>query len=350
MLRKLASIQTIEKIDPIQGADMIELATVLGWHVIVRKGEYIPGDRVVYVEIDSVLPERPEFEFLRDRCFINKHGFRGFRIRTLKMRGVVSQGIIFPMSILPDSCYELGEDVTAVLGVQKYEIPDTIIQPKCSGFRKRGNFPRFIPKTDEIRIQSVPQVLERHRGKHFYATEKFDGTSMTVYRDAETGLHVCSRNFDLVPDDVHKYNGTAYWDVAKRDKLEDLLKVLGNVALQGELIGPGIQENRYGLTDHKYLVFNVWDIDNQQYFERDVMEDMIDGLGLSRDFIVPRVYDFTLDHTVDDIIEMSRGRSTIADVPREGIVVRPWEEQRDPDLGRLSFKAINPDFLLRYGL
>ena len=180
MHRALASIQTIDKLEPIPGVDRIELAHVLGWKVIVKKGEFQTGDKVVYVEVDSVLPEDSRFKFLRKCCYINRFGLKGFRIKTIKLKGVISQGIVFPITILPDGDYPIGSDVTSVIGITKYEIPDISILKKP---RARGTFPRDIPKTDEIRVQSIPDVLVRHAGKEFYATEKFDGTSMTVFWD-----------------------------------------------------------------------------------------------------------------------------------------------------------------------
>jgi len=344
-MRKLASIQEISAIDPIPGADAIEVARILGWNVVIRKGQFKPGDIVTYCEIDSLLPEREEFEFLRKNCFVNNYGFKGFRIRTAKLRGQISQGIAFPLDILPNGqAYYIGEDVTELLGIQKYEKPI----PMPARAMIRGNFPAFIPKTDEMRIQAVPRVLERNAGKQFYVTEKLDGTSMTVFRDAETGMHVCSRNMDLKPDYVHKWNGSSYWHYAVSHGLEELLKTLGNVALQGELIGPGIQDNRYQLQDYQYRVFNVYDIENGRYMELQAMLDMVEAFGLGKDFLVPHVSEIELSHSVDDLIEMAKGKSTLCDRPREGLVFRAIPESIDQELGRLSFKAINQDFLLKY--
>ena len=343
-MRKLASVQKIERIDPIEKADSIEAATILGWHVVTRKGEFHPGDIVAYCEIDSLLPEKPEFEFLRKGCFVDNYGFKGFRIRTIKLRGQVSQGIVFPLSILPEGNYPVGEDVTELIGIQKYEKPI----PMPSRAFIRGIFPAHIPKTDETRIQAIPGILDRHRGKTFHVTEKLDGTSMTVYRDPETGLHVCSRNMDLKPDYVHKWNGSSYWHYAITHNLEELLKSLGNVALQGELIGPAIQGDKYNLKDLQYRVFNIYDIDNNRYVEYQAMLDMVDSFGL-KDFLVPSIGEIDLSHTVDELVEMAKGKSILCDRPREGLVFRAIPEQNDPSIGRLSFKAINPDFLLKWG-
>src|SRR5262249_562896 len=151
--------------------DAIEVARVLGWRVVVKKGEFRVGDRVVYCEIDSLLPIRPEFEFLRPTSFKpeiveggNLVQRSGFRIRTVKLRGRVSQGICFPLAILPpDTPTEVGSDVTDALDVIKWEPPATV----TTGGRVKGPFPGFLSKTDEIRVQVLQVVLDRHRGRPF---------------------------------------------------------------------------------------------------------------------------------------------------------------------------------------
>jgi RNA ligase (TIGR02306 family) len=196
-MRKLASIQTIAAAEPIPNADAIERLRILGWSVVGKRGEFRPGENVVYCEIDSLLPESPEFEFLRKSSFkaaIIEGGQTlqraGFRIRTVKLRGQVSQGICFPPSILPPGTpTEVGTDVTDALGIIKYEPP----VPAGMGGRVKGGFPAFLPKTDETRIQVLEALLTRYRGLPFFMTEKLDGTSFTAFlRNGEFGL--CSRN------------------------------------------------------------------------------------------------------------------------------------------------------------
>ena len=182
MDRKLASIQIIRNIQPIENADNIERVDILGWHLVAKKEEFEIGDKCIYCEVDSVLPDRPEFEFLKSK---------NFRIKTIKLRGQISQGICFPLSII-DSYFGVelkeGDDLTEFLGVTKYEIPVSVTM---SG-KVKNTFPDFLPKTDEIRIQSVPEILERYRNTICYVTEKVDGCSITVYlRDGE--FNVASR-------------------------------------------------------------------------------------------------------------------------------------------------------------
>lgn len=340
-MRKLASIQKIDAIEPIDGADAIERADILGWHVVVKKGEFVPGQLVVYAEVDSVLPEKPEYEFLRKCCYLDKNGFRGFRIRAAKLRGQVSQGIVFPFSVLPNGqAYHEGQDVTDQLRIVKYDPP---IPATLSGLVK-GNFPSFIPKTDETRIQAVPGVLDRHRGEDFYVTEKLDGSSMTVYLYGDQ-FGICSRNLELKQSD-----NNALWQLEARYDLEGAIEEMGgNLAIQGEIIGPGIQGNKYKLKETQFRIFNIYDLEANRYVDYLKAVGMIDGLDYDVPMMVPLIDYMTLDHSVDQIVELSKGKSQLADVWREGIVIRPLHEATDPELGRLSFKAINPDFLLKWG-
>src|SRR3954468_14458051 len=223
-MRTLASIQTVNGVEPIPNADAIEKIRVLGWWVVVKKGEHRAGDPVVYCEIDSLLPERPEFEFLRASSFkpaqTDPEGGvvlpAGFRVKTVKLRGQVSQGICFPLSVLPPGApTEEGADVTELLGVRKWEPP----LPVGMGGKVKGGFPGFLPKTDETRVQVLESVLERHRGKTFAVTEKLDGTSFTAFiREGVFG--VCSRN--LWMDETDESNLLVR--VARRLKLEERLR------------------------------------------------------------------------------------------------------------------------------
>ena len=339
-MRKLASIQKIDTIEQIDGADAIERADILGWHVVVKKGEFEPGQLVVYTEVDSILPERPEYEFLRKCCYLDKNGFKGFRIRTAKLRGQVSQGIAFPIDILPRGMtVSIGMDVTDCLNIVKYDPP---IPATLSGLVK-GNFPSFIPKTDETRVQAVPSVLDRHRGKEFYVTEKLDGSSMTAFLYGEE-FGICSRNLELKPSD-----NNALWQLEARYDLKGVIECMGgNLALQGEIIGPGIQGNKYKLKDTEFRIFNIYDIEKNEYWDHARLVDEIIKLDYDVPVRVPDLGYICLDHTVDEIVEMSKGKSAIADIQREGIVIRPTKETTDIELGRLSFKAINPDFLLKF--
>lgn len=351
-MRKLASIQTVNAVEPIPGADAIERIRVLGWWVVAKKGEHRPGDRIVYCEIDSLLPERPEFEFLRAGCFKPARAGvdgaealpSGFRIRTVKLRGQVSQGICFPLSILPpDAPTDEGADVTDALGVSKWEPP----LPVGMGGRVKGPFPGFLPKTDEVRVQLLEKTLKRHRGKTFFVTEKLDGTSMTAFvRQGEFG--VCSRNLRI--DETDETNLLAR--VAKGLRLEERLRDAGarlgrDVAIQAEAVGPGVQKNKYALPAVTARVFNVLDVDAYRLLDRDEGLKLLEAIGLEP---VPQLGTLVLDHAVDRLVAFSEGPSALnPKVQREGVVLRPAVEESDEDVGgRLSFKVVNPRFLLKY--
>jgi RNA ligase (TIGR02306 family) len=350
MERKLASIQKVLDIQPIPGADAIDVLTVLGWKVVAKKGEFNIGDLVVYFEIDSILKESPEVEFLRKSSF---------RIKTIKLRGQVSQGLCLPLSILPipqkvhaaipdasiiSDCslkfdYREGDDVTAMLQVEKYE---PYVPAQLSGTVK-GNFPSFLSKTDEIRIQAVPELLFKHQFTKFYVSEKVDGSSMTVYLN-QNDFGVCSRNLDLTETE-----GNSFWKVARELDLENKLRSLRrNVGLQGELLGPGVQGNKYHLNKLGYYIFNAYDIGTGLHFNYTDLAALVQYLGLT---IVPLVSnEYVLPNTVDELVEFSKGKSLLnKDTHREGVVFRPLVNEYEEELrGRLSFKCINPDFLLKY--
>ena len=359
-MRNLASIQVISDLQRIEGKDRIVLATVLGWHVIVQKSEYQIGDKCVYVEVDSQLPEKPEFEFLRSK---------NFRIKTMKMAGVVSQGICFPMSILPERKkeYYVGEDVTDILGITKYEpyIEDVTAQPtskkknpltkikwlmRFQWYRKfvlprriSDSFPAFIQKTDEIRIQTIPQILQHKIDTKFVATEKIDGTSGTyaLVRHKRKFLKdkfeyiVCSRNRRLTPDN------SIYWAVSQKYDIENVLKKLisdhHRIVLQGECIGPKVQGNKYKVSRPQFYAFNLI-VDGKRLgslFARSLLKEV------HIPFVPIVDEDFILPDTVDDMLAVAHAQSAIGDTLREGLVVRSMD-------GDISFKAVDPLFLLKY--
>lgn len=345
-MRKLASIKKIDNIEPIDGADKIELATVGGWKVVVAKdvGHSI-GDMVVYCEIDSFLPIEPEFEFLRKSSYKKLvDGTKGFRLRTIKLRKQISQGLIIPlqdainvMKRYKGEVYhemlEEGVDVTEMLGITKWDPP---VPANLAGVAK-GNFPSFLQKTDEERIQNLTEEYETWKNSdiEFYVTEKLDGGSATFYyRDGEFG--VCSRNLELERND----NNT-FWKVAKELKIEKKLKFYGkNISLQGELIGEGIQKNPYKIKGHTVRFFNVFDIDNYKKICFGTFNQIIQDLDLQT-VPITATPGFKLPETIDDLLKMAEAKSVMNNkAEREGIVIR----SRD---NKISFKAISNKFLLK---
>jgi RNA ligase (TIGR02306 family) len=328
-LRKLVTIQRILSVSPIPGADAIEVAKVLGWNVVIKKDEFRVGELAVYAEIDSVFPDEPDFEFLRPR---------NFRIRTIRLRGQVSQGICFPLSILPKGHYEEGQEVTELIGVVKYEPP---ISKEMEGITK-GAFPSFIPKTDEERVQTMPDKLMEYKGTLCINTEKLDGTSTTFYHnDGEFG--VCSKNIELFESER-----SPYWIVAKYHNVEEKLRALNwNLALQGETVGGGINGNKYQLAEKEYrfYLFNAFDIDQYRYLEYNELQALAKALTLT---MVPILDEnFELLEDVEELVAKSRGKSLInPNVHREGIVIKAHSNR--PNGEKFSLKVINPDFLLKF--
>ena len=337
MERKLASIQVIKEILPIEGADAIELAIVNGWKVVVGKDVgHRAGDHVVYCEIDSFLPIREEFEFLRKSSYKKMGDQEGFRLRTIKLRGQLSQGLILPMSIFGDfswTAYE-GLEVTERLGILKYEPP---IPAELAG-KVKGPFPSFLRKTDEERVQNLTDDYAKwvENDLDFYVTEKLDGSSATFYyKDGEFG--VCSRNLELLETEDN-----TFWKVARELKLEEkLASVEKNICIQGELIGEGIQGNPYKIKGQTVRFFNAYDIDNQyQYGVPMFLATMQHSLKLET---VPILTNLTtkLPPTVDEMLSYADGKSALnPDLDREGVVIRSMDTT-------ISFKAISNKFLLK---
>jgi len=327
MQRKLASIQKILDIQPIERADAIEVASILGWKVVVKKGEFKVGDLVVYAEIDAVFPPKEEFEFLRNKKY---------RIRTIRLRSQLSQGICFSLSILPDQNVNEGDDVTEVLGIVKWEPAEPII---LSGDNK-GRFPS-VPKTDEIRLQSFPKLIEEFQGLECYSSVKIDGTSST-FANMNGEIDVCSRKMSK------KEGDTVYWKMAEKYNILDILKEVGNFAIQGEIAGPGIQKNRLGLQKVDLFVFNVYNISETKYLDFTEFIRFCQRFNLTT---VPIENDgFVFNHNLDQLLDMAKGKYDGTNNNREGLVIRPLIERYSEVLnGRLSMKIINNDFLLKNG-
>jgi RNA ligase (TIGR02306 family) len=378
MERKLASIQRIVKVLPIEGADAIEMVMVNSWKVVSKKGEFKEGDLCVYFEIDSFLPMEKDFEFLRKSSYKKMGDSEGFRLRTIKLKGQVSQGLCLPLSVLEKEdemkigiskqpwgdqlqlgpyddaiVIEEGADVTAYMCVLKYEPP---IPAELSG-KVKGNFPGFIRKTDEERIQNMTREFESMQDKSYYVTEKLDGSSATYYfRDGVFG--VCSRNLELEDPGVFESGSVlcddgverprkenTFWKVARELFIEEKLGTLEeNYAIQGELIGEGVQGNPYKIKGHTLRIFNVFNIDTQEYLGLDDMVHFLEIVNVDEKplELVPIInYDYKLPPVIEEIISYADGKSRLnAETDREGIVIRNKDKS-------VSFKAISNTFLLK---
>ncbi|MGW8178502.1 MAG: RNA ligase (ATP) [bacterium] len=329
--RKLVTIQVIKNLEPIPGADVIEKARVMGWDVVVKKGEFKVGGKCCFAEVDSVLPDGQSWaEFMRPRKF---------RVKTVKLRGTLSQGLALPMSILPKSegHYKIGEDVTEVLGIKKYEIPEHNGGAKMG--KSAGNFPHYVPKTDEIRIQSALRCLDELRGQPYYITLKCDGTSGTFVK-FEGEFLACSRNWAKKEDDEN-----VYWAMAHKYDLMN--KIPEGFAVQGEIIGPGIQANRLMLPEVDMRIFTVYDINARRRVEYEYLVKFCEAIGVP---MVPVLEEGeAFDYNLEQLLEKARGKYEGTKNHREGIVIRPKVNIYSQKLqGPLSVKCINNDYLLKF--
>lgn len=359
------SLVTIEKIIDIQSipnAHSIELAFVKGWQCIVKKDSFKIGDLSVYFSIDSI----PDFNDPNTAFMKSKK-----RVRTMKMVGVLSQGLLGPLTWLSDRGYDVNkykedDDITKEMGATKYISPEEEYlyreKPEAGDeVLKREyddhicyNFPRFVPKTDETRIQKCPDYLRQIKNRPLVITRKEDGTSCTyVFNEGE--FNICSRNFMLKfkEGQTKSKNVKHYYDMSIKHDLKNKMTELNrNLAIQGEIVGTNINGNRLKMDHLEYRVFNIFDIDRQKYLTFDDLSRICETLGLQT---VPLLFKGSynemcqffnveemkvktlLDYT--DTLEYSKGN------PAEGIVIKTDDYRH-----RISFKTISNNYLLKYGL
>jgi RNA ligase (TIGR02306 family) len=393
MPRKLASIQRVEALLPIPNADKIELARVEGWQTVVKKGDFKVGDLGVFLEIDAVPPETPAFQFLWQSSKDTERTPRpsNFRLRTKKLRGALSQGLLMPLDAVfggPNirlsetvnddgsvtSTYgradELGEgfEVTDLIGVTKYEPPPPRTPGSRNHARRVSDFPtHLVPKTDEERIQSRKRVLLELAGKPWIATLKCDGMSATYVFDRleRNAVVACSRNYMVAIEDDN-----AWGRLALKYELPTKLALpqFQHLAIQGEVVGPSAQGNPLYLLEDELRVFNMFDTVQRKYLTYKEMAKHCEQLGLP---MVPVLYegdsfypelaglDLSTDElrtengpkltkVLEDLLAKAEGKYEGTKNEREGLVIRPRDEEMYSDAlrGRLSFKVISNNFLL----
>lgn len=337
--RKMATLRKVEEVRAIPEADKICAYRIGGWWVVDSVGKYFIDDLVVYCEIDSWIPNEIAPFLSKGKEPREYEGIKGERLRTVKLRGQISQGLLLPLeptcSMIESELCE-GLDVSELLGIVKYEPP---IPAQLAGLIK-GNFPSRIPKTDQERIQNLSKqfIQWKDQGLTFEITEKCDGSSMTCYVIDDV-FGVCSRNLDLKFDE----NNT-FWKVAIANNFEEKLKSFGkNIAIQGELIGMGVNGNIYKMNDHKFVLFDIYDIDEGRYFNSEERNEFAADFGIEH---VP-VIQFNSLVEFDDIqcvLTFAEGKSIINPVvEREGLVFKCQEK---PDI---SFKSISNRFLIKNG-
>jgi len=331
-MRSLVTIQRVKAISSIPDSDFLELAHVMGWQCVAKKGEFKAGDLGVYFEVDSFLPVEERYEFLRNSSYRdNVDNGKGFRIRTLKMRGQLSQGLLLPFAQFPElESFGEGDDVTERLGVKKWYIPET----STPGGTIIGERPQGIPASDEIRIQSALELLDDLNGKPYYITTKMDGTSGIVYFiDGKIGC--CSRNMEIKDEE-----GALYWfPVNKYGLREKFIKYGKNLVLTGEICGPGIQKNKLRLPVLEWYVFDVKDWDAGRYLSYDSALALCVELGLA--FVPLEERGDSFAYTLDTLLEKAKGKYP-SGLDKEGIVVRDLMSPK-----AVSFKVLNNDALLK---
>lgn len=344
IVRKMAWIVKIDAINPIPDASAIEVAVIGGWNVVIKKGTFNVGDLAVYVSIDSFIPTAVA-PFLTKEGHYPKvyNGVEGERLRTIKLRGTISQGLLMPLeptcSMIESKLFE-GLDVTIPLGIQKYEKP----LPACLAGTARGNFPSWCRKTDQERLEnfSGEEVSELVKEK-YEITMKLDGSSCSVYyKDGDVG--VCSRNINLKLDS----DDITFVKAAKETNLITALEKYGrNIQVSSELCGPGIQGNQENFTTHKLFVFDIFDIDKQEYLspsERLVVFEELSFLGFTGEHIPIIESDVALNEI--GIVDCASSkvfvdRPSINSDMAEGCVFKRMD-------GKFSFKSINNKWLLKY--
>lgn len=353
-MRKLVTIRAITKVDPIPDADMIECVTVDGgWKVVTKKGEFQPGDLAVYFEIDSVLPVRPEFEFLRKSSYIKTPSYEGFRLRTVKLRKQISQGIVMPLSTFKNDPWfneTICGDLAEKLGVIKWE-PN--IPVSLSG-DVVGPFPPFIPKTYQERLQNLSNDLHEWSNNQtmnrWEVTEKLEGQSVTVFinfADKENyEFGVCTRNWQIKED-----KDDAIWKLVRSLDLENKMRNLGfdmmtrentnfGIAIQGEFIGPGIHGNHYKLKENEFHIFDIFNIKYGLYLGSELRLKVVNMLGLKHVPIIDP--DFEVFDNMNEMLGIADGMSKLnPEVMREGLI---YKNKIEPSV---SFKTVSNEYLLK---
>ena len=345
--RVMAWIAKIDNVETHPNADALDICTVGGWKVVSQKGLYRKGDLAVYASIDSWIPNEIAPFLSKGQEPREYNGVKGERLRTIKLRGVISQGLLLPFGICMSTYdgeavstdWNIGDDVSELLGIQKYEPPI----PACLAGEVKGVFPSFIPKTDESRIQNLSDEWEELKTiDPWFITEKIDGTSFTAYIKGDT-FGVCSRNLEL-----RENESNTHWKFVRDNGIEEKMRQFrsehGNVdfAIQGELAGEGIQKNLYKLKGHKVFLFNAYNITDCAFFGWDTLNDISVALGIETVPILGEHQHFEPDETIDNILKFASGKSVLnPSTEREGVVFKTYAREK-------SFKAISNNFLMKH--
>ena len=369
--RKLVTIRRVHRIDSIPNADNIEVATVSGWQVVSKKGELQVDSLCCFFEIDSFLPEDPRYEFLKD--LKNHQGRKGYRLRTIRLRGQVSQGLALPLCMFPEITNPIElDEVTDLLNVIKYDnsIAQLDNKPGLKTSPTAGKFPHFIPKTDQERIQNLSDWFTRYSDVEWEETLKLDGSSCTMYniekqpslwqrirglfglRVVSNHFGVCSRNLEIKRSDNYvktftnsdkesTYQSSDFWRMAHLYNVERHLPI--GYAIQGELIGPRIQANHEKVESLDFFIFDVYDILNSRYLTPLERSDFVATYLPSMKHVPvlnPSIRIFEACPDIKSLLARVQGQSMNPGTISEGRVYKSLD-------GTKSFKCINNDFLLK---
>lgn len=354
----IATISSISSISSHPNADRLEIASLEGkqWRVVVRKDDFVPSQKVLYCEIDSFLPILPEYEFLRSSSYKNtSHLGEGFKIRTARFRGELSQGLILPLSPSMEDL-PVGSDVSTLLNIRKWEMD---VPPSMRG-KAKGNFPSFIRKTNQERIQNVFSDFTSFSTSYhdgWVIEEKVNGTSCTIYHN-NGDVGICSRNYDLLLPDLDNSTPSDNLCISISLGLLLRLKEVGeNVAIQGEIVGPGIQDNYYKLPSHSLYIFDIFSITHQRYLSLAEREDYLSIFfndtnpigGLYN--LVPSVKVGCIPSDIDSLLSIADSPSCLnSGVLREGVVIKSMSRLSSVPLSPnevFSFKIVSNKYLLK---
>lgn len=341
-MRKLATVRRISALTPIANADNIELATVDGWGVVVRKNDFMVGDIAVYCEVDSWIPHAlaPHLSSASKPGMFN--GVAGQRLRTVRLRGQLSQGMLLSIPTAfagIETCgHYVGDDCTEILGIQKFEPEESL---RLEGL-PRGNFPPEIPKPDQERCQNLSAELKvaASAGDLYEVTEKCEGSPCTMYLDLDGEFQVCSRNLSLWRDPDN-----ALWALAHQLDVENRMmraNLLG-YALQGEIIGPGVQKNIYGLRKFMFLVFDIYNVKAGKYLLPSERQALLTEMGLPSVPVLSSSASVPADFGA--LLNLADGTSVlgVTNTAREGVVYKAVSAAAK----LASFKVISNQYLLK---
>lgn len=330
-MRKLATVQRINNVQNLATSDNLDVVTIKGWKVVTKRDEFKKDDLCIYFEVDSLLPIRPEFEFLRKSCYVKNAAQEGFRLKTIKLRGQISQGLALPISLfnLPSTVCNLDE----YLGITKY------LPPTNSSNDVIGVFPSFIPKTDLERIQNLYDefyhLIDDIEDVEFEETVKLDGSSMSIYF-YNSHFGVCSKNYELKETETN-----TYWKVANTYNLKSELTNLNqNIAIQGELIGEGINKNREKIKGHDFYIYSIWDIDKQEYITPEQRYALCSQLNLKHVPVLnKKIKIFKQCPNIESFLNKAETLILPISTAKEGLVYKSFCS---------SFKVINNKYLLKH--